>query len=520
VPRPPVGRFKQPDLGDEEPARRPSKERAAYVAEDQRVETKSGKGRLIVLGVLALAAVGGAFAWYQSTHPAAPPADVPTSLLLASLTNTTGDTTLSGLFHGGLQFELEESPHISVRGSGDLTLGLKVVGLSGGGVPSIDDARRAAHAVGAANVAIGSMEQQGASSYALTVKIYDVASGARVTDSTEVAASREQIGDAVDRLASDLRSALGETGDSIGKSSVPLNNEASGNLDALQAYVSGDALRSAGKIDDAMFAFQRAVGMDAKFTQAYVALAEIYRQQKAEVAAAQMATKAQDNSAAAGAKTQALAEASYDINTLGDYAHAIGVLEPVCANYPADVALHLQLALAQRLAGKFAESLGTAQAVLKIAPYNAEASGDAELAMIAQGHEDAAATMEQQGAKVGQGHPGIGVLIALLTSTNAPAPDATTVSDHLAAQMDAAAVLDAGGQFAAGLSMWRDIANRARAAAELASAGSYALAHAALDRALAGDCSTALGLIRDAGANPARVWRRRFVGVPIRCRRA
>jgi len=506
--RSPAGRFKPPDLGEEEDPRKRSRSRAVHIAADSRFETKkegkSKTGRWVALGLLAVAAAGGGFAWYQM-HPAGPPADVPTSLLLASLANRTGDSTLSGLFNAGLRFELDQSPHISVRGRGDLAFGLKLAGLSDSGEPSMENARQAAKAVGAANLAIGDIHPEGPSSYALSVRLYDVATGARLADSTETAASREQIGEAVNRLASDVRSGLGETGDSIGKSSVPLTLEATSNLDALQAYMTGDALKAAGRIDDAMFAFESATVQDPRFTQAYIQLADIYRRQNAEVAAAQAATKAQDNSAGAGTRTQALALASYQITALGDYDHAITGLQQLCSNYPADVEAHLQLALAERLAGKFPESLASAQAVLKLSPYNAEASGDAELAMVAMDNADAAAQLEQKSQRAGQGHPGINTLIAMLTSTNAAAPDQSSVSDRLGAQMDAAAVLDAGGQFDAGRTAWEDIATRARSTQKLESAASYALAHAALDRALASDCTTAQSLLqeREAAAIPA-----------------
>ncbi len=491
----PQKRFTPPDLGyfEEDDI---IEERAREQAE---ARTKSGKS-WIWIGALALLAVAGAGVWYQTSHHATPPADVPTSLLLVSMANRTGDSTLGGLFDSGLLFDLQQSPHLSVRGQGDVIAGKKSFGITtDSSEPSLDDARKIAKAVGASNLAFGNIHMEG-SSYALALRVFDVASGSRLTDATETASSREQIGDAIDRLASDVRSSLGESGDSIGRASAPLSREATSNLDALQAYATGDALKGSGQIDDAMFAFERAIGLEPRFIQAYIELADIYRQQHAEAAAAKAATKAQDYSTGAGARTQALSQATYALNTLGDYPQAITVLQQLCSNYPADVEAHVLLSVAQRLSGNYADALATAQAVLAMSPFDTEARGNAELALIALDRVETASQMEQQSQAAGQTHPGIAALLAMLSATSAPA---ATGNEQLAAKVYLAEVQDARGQMAAGLATWQDVAAHAKVASELGSAASYALTQAALDRALTGDCSTALSLVQEAITMPS-----------------
>ncbi len=491
----PQKRFTPPDVG--------------YFEEDDLIEKRardqaaarvqSGKS-WIWIGAVALLAVVGAGVWYQTSHHATPPADVPTSLLMVSMANRTGDSTLGGLFDSGLLFDLQQSPHLSVRGQGDVIAGKKSLGMTtDSSEPSLDDARKIAKAVGASNLAFGNIHMEG-SSYALTLRVFDVASGSRLTDATETASSREQIGDAIDRLASDVRSSLGESGDSIGRASAPLSREATSNLDALQAYATGDALKGSGQIDDAMFAFERAIGLEPRFIQAYIELADIYRQQHAEAAAARAATKAQDYSSGAGARTQALAQATYALNTLGDYPQAITVLQQLCSNYPADVEAHVLLSVAQRLAGNYADALTTAQAVLAMSPFNTEARGNAELALIALDRVETASQMEQQSQSAGQAHPGIAALLAMLSATSAPA---AAGNEQLGAKVYLAEVQDARGQMITGLATWQDVVGHAKVAPELGSAASYALTQAALDRALMGDCSTALSLVREGITMPS-----------------
>jgi serine/threonine protein kinase/tetratricopeptide (TPR) repeat protein len=463
--------------------------------EDMDAPTEQGRSRggLWFTLFLLLALVGGGY-WYWKSHKATPSSDTPTSLLVISLTNRTGDTTLGGVFSAGLLLDLQQSAHLSVRGQGNLAYGAKAAGITLNGEPSLADARKIAAAVGASQFAFGTLSADGGS-YTVAVRVYDASTGSKLEDTSESATSREQIGDAIDRLASDMRLSLGESGDAISRDLVPLSREASSNPDALQAYAAGDALKGSGKLDDAMFSFEHAIGFDPHFTLAYIELADIYRQQHAEVAAAKAATLAQDNSTNNGRRTQALAQASYALNALGDYAQAITVLQQMSSFYPADIETHVQLAVAQRLAGKYGDSLATAQALLTTVPYSSRARGNAEFALIALDRIDDANQMEQQGQAAGQPHPSIAALLGLLSLPTAAAASAASSDDQLPTKIYQAGVLDAGGQFTAGLAVWREAADHAGAVSSLASAASYALSRAALDRALAGDCATAQGLL-------------------------
>ena len=493
VARAPLKRTTPPDVGYDD----------ILSWEPEEVRAASGSRRGLIAFVVLLVAAIGVGAWYETSHKTTPAADVPTSLLLVSLANRTGDSTLNGLFDSGVLLDLQQSPHLSVRGQGTVISGGKALGIStGGGEPSMGDALQIAKVVGAANIAFGNIHMEQAS-YVLSIRIYDAGSGSRIADLTETASSREQIGGTIDRLASEVRSSLGETGDSIGRDSVPLGREATSNLEALQAYATGDSLKGSGQIDDAMFAFQRAIGLEPKFTQAYIELADIYRQQHAEAAAAKAATNAQDYAAATSERTQALAQATYALNALRDYAQAVSVLQQLGSRYPADVETHIQLAVAQRYMGSYADSLATAQGVLAGAPYNPAARGDAELAMIALDKVDAASQMEQQSLSAGRAHPGIAAILSLLNASSVPVANPNVDGTQIGAKEDIAGVLDATGQLNAGLAVWRDAASHVTAVPELASTTAYTMARAALDRALASDCTTAKGLLQESVTQPA-----------------
>jgi tetratricopeptide (TPR) repeat protein len=457
--------------------------------DDERPSSWPSAILIVLLALIALAAVAGI--WYKMTHRTALSSDTPASLLLVSMANRTGDNTLGGMFRAGLLLDLQQSPHLSVRGVGELTNEARLAGVSlGSAEPSLDDARKIGTTIGANELAFGSIQTEGGS-YLLSMRIYDASSGSQIEEGSETATSREQIGDAIDRLASDMRSSLGESGDSIGRNLVPLSREATSSADALDAYATGESLKDSGKVDDAMFAYERAIGFDSHFTQAYIALADIYRQEHAEVAAAKASTQAHDDATDTGPRTKALAQGSYALNALGDSAQAIHILQGLCTTYTADIDAHIDLAVAQRYADSYGDSLTTAQAVLAMAPYNARARWNAELALIALGRIDDATQMEQQAQAAGQPTAAAGALLDFLNTPPSVISPKNTVTASIPTQLYLAEVLDASGQFATGSATWQNIVNHGSIAPSLASATNYALSRAGLDRALAGNCTAA-----------------------------
>jgi serine/threonine protein kinase/predicted Zn-dependent protease len=432
-----------------------------------------------------------------------------TMIVLAPMTNHTADVPLSGVLVAGLQFGLEQSTRFDVLDSSALMGSLHALDLQtpSDQPPGLAEARQAAQAIGANAVLFGDLRPNGPSGYTVEFKVYDVATGAESVNVTDNSASVEQLPDTIDRLVSEVRSGLGESGDSIGKTSIPLSKEASSIPEALQDYVTGRQLMNSGQPDayiDAMHAFEQATTQDPHFSQAYVKLADLYRRQHASVAAAKAAKLAQTSSQAASPRTQLMAQASYELDATGDYPKAANLLQQLLTSYPGDAEATNQLATIDRLEGKFPESLELSEKILQKNPYDLDASAAAEMAMLAQDPPDRAEQLERQVQRSGHSHPGLRVLINYLSSRDngQVAVDLSNEPDRFSASQYQAAVYDADGLLSAGLSTWRALAGRAAGSPELTSAAGEALATAALDRAMVEDCPTATGLLREAGAYP------------------
>ena len=449
--------------------------------------------------------VGAGTAWlFWPRH--APLGNQATSVVMTSLTNNTADTILTGALNSALKFDLEQSTRFAVRDASTFAASMQALGLPGGTQPGMQQIRQAAQAIGASHVLLGDVHKEG-SSYVISVKLYDVSNGRVDVNATQNAASREQLPDAIDRLATEIRLGLGESGDTISRTAVPLSKEASSNLDALNDFNTGETLMNAGSSGSyvaAMTAFVNAWTADSHFPQAQMALAELYRRQRAPKAAAQAAQLAVEAATTASDRTRQLAQASYALDGSGNIPRAVVLLQQVLATYPADVQAAVQLATAQRTEGLFAEAVETSQRVLHQDPYDPGASGAEEAALIAQGQIDWARQKEAQIRRAGGGHPGVRVLINFLgTRDNGEVGvDLSDVPDRVAAGQIQAQVYDATGLMSAGLEMWYNLATQAESHPELQSAAGEVLSSGALDRALAEDCTTAQTVLHDAISYP------------------
>src|SRR6185312_8030940 len=399
-----------------------------------------------------------------------------------------------------LGLEVAQSPRLALTGSLS-----EATGVRSADPVTVADTRKVAAAAGASSFLFGDVSRR-SGAYVVSADVYNVASGKTIMRAEQASGSREQIADAIDRLATQIRLGLGEQAETFGRTSLPLAREATANVEALQAYVAGVRAAAVGRPTDALTALQRATALDPKFTQAWIRLADLYREAGAEVAAADAAKQARDASSGASDRARLLAEASYQLNATGDYPQALQVLEQVSRGYPLDAAIGARRALLLRLQGKFSDAIIVAQNALVQNAYDRQASGQAENAMLALDRSDAAADMDAQAERRGQRHPAIAVLLPFLNdaASSQPAPQVLQNGDvdQYRAQFYRAQLLDATGQMTAGFNLWLATANTAKITPALASTAAYALAQAALNRALTADCETAAALARESSSLP------------------
>lgn len=425
-------------------------------------------------------------------------------VVLTEIENRTGDKALDGVVPAGLQIALAESPYLQLRRAESYRMAVRQIAPDSGDAPGQVVARNAAAKLQTKAYIFGQITGS-APPYAIHLDVLNTASNDILASVDEQVATLQQVPAVIDRLATLLRSNVGESKDSIAKSSIPLNREATTNLDALHAIGAGDASYAAGKPLDALQFYQQAVTLEPKFVQAQLRLAVLYRKDRAEVEAGQAAKLALAAADDVSLRTRTIAQYEYEMNGSGDYNRAATVVREVIAGNPHDADALEKLARVLRQQGRFAEAVQTAQQAYAEDPYNVDAYLQAENSLIGLDRYAAAGQIDAQVQKFGQGRLGGALTTAYLegrdVDLDADVKGSQDIRRGYRTDWNLGIYLDNVGHLAAGAAMWR---SRAAAASEvhgLDSAAGFLLAQGAVNRALLGDCSTALAMAHEADAH-------------------
>jgi serine/threonine protein kinase/tetratricopeptide (TPR) repeat protein len=471
-------------------------------------EVRSGRGvrRIgIAAGVLAVIAGGVYLVASGRFRPVVLRQGDP--LLLTVIQNRTNDKALDGSVMEGLELALGQTQYLTLRGGEAYRAGLRQAALEGSSSGAVSS-HKIAQVVGAKAYLYGEIKGSG-SPYTISVDVLKTDSNDKLTSIEETAEGKEQIAAAIGRIASRVRADMGESEHSVAKTSLPLAEEVSSDVAALQAYAAGEAALDSGHTGDAIASFERAKTADPKFTQAHLRLAWLYRAERAETAAASEAKLAQDTSEGGSDRLKLLAQFSYEMNSSGDYNRAAGVMKQFKELYPRDLAGVLGTARVLRAQGHLPEALQAAKQVYGDDPYNADVYAEAEITMIGMDRFQGALQLQEQAQRLGV-IPGGTTLAATYLSGNAAKLQQETAAilimsaggsgsqESYGRLADYGLYLDNAGRMAAGAAFWRLAAAEAGASSVSDAAQPYLLAQGALDRALTRTCSQSAGFASDA----------------------
>jgi serine/threonine protein kinase/tetratricopeptide (TPR) repeat protein len=427
------------------------------------------------------------------------------SLLLTVIQNKTGDKSLDGTVLAGLEIELRQSLTLNVRGEDGYWAGVRQIEAEGGDVAAATAARKVAAKVGAKAYLYGEITDSGGT-YTIGVDVLNTESNDKMASLRETATSREQIPGAISRLALAVRSEMGEDAKRLAAANVPLEREATANLDALHAYALAEIAMQRGRTADALTEYQQAAQLDPKFAQAQMRLAWLYRAELAEVASSVASEQARDATADSSSRLKLLAQFCYEMNRSGDYALAERDIRQYVELYPNDVEGMVGLARVLRLEGQVEEALRSAEQAYDDDPYSAEAYGESERSLIGLNRFGDALQLEEQARKLGVRASGNVLAAAYLAGKNDVVANEVKAFEGawpgVARVRDYGLYLDNTGQMAVSAALWRSAAAKAQQVAGLESSGAFLLAQGALDQALAGSCNEVTSLVAEANKLP------------------
>jgi tetratricopeptide (TPR) repeat protein len=426
-------------------------------------------------------------------------------VVLTEIENRTGDKALDGVVATGLQFALAESPYLRLDSAVSYLTARRQVDASAADAPAHVLARNTAQKLHAKAYLFGQITGS-AAPYKIHLDLLDTASNDILATVEEPLPSLDQLPAVIDRVATALRTSVGESSDSVSKFSTPIASEATGNPEALRAFEQGESDYVSGRSLDALHDYQQAVSLEPKFVQAHLQLVVLYRKLRAEVAAADAAKQALAATDASSPHTKAIAQYEFEMNSTGDYPFAVSIIRQFSSAHPHDADALEKLARALRLEGRVAEALQTAEEATNEDPYNLEAWIQTENSLIGLDRYDAAAQADTQAQRLGLPHDGGALTAAYLGGREEVLASAIAQSQSrkggFRPDWNYGIYLDNVGHLAAAGALWRSRADQALEMAGLQSAGAFLLSQSAYDRALLGDCGAALEFAKEADSHP------------------
>ncbi|GAC1414803.1 MAG: hypothetical protein NVSMB62_01320 [Acidobacteriaceae bacterium] len=491
-------------------------------------ETQTTRKRIMLPGAIAatcLVAVAAVFAATQLSHRSAALLSQSDSILVTEIENHTGVQTLDGSVAAGFDFALAQAPELNIRGVAAYRGAVHTMGADARPASAMQ-ARQAAHAAGARAYLYGEVREgdDGAHStgagYTLAAAVIEASTSRELAHAEARAARTQEIPGAIDEVVASLRTQLlgrqppkpGTLADSS-IASVPLAREASGSLNALRAYAAGARAQAENRPEAALKAYGTAAATDPNFVQALLQISWLARRQGGDASSAQTATRAQAAVSFRSSRTVQLAEIAAAANATGDLIKAETTARHLSAARPHDAEANLELARILRLQGRFSEALTAAQQGLTAGAQDPDLYREAELSLLGLDRYDEALGMEDKASSLGLAHPSLALASAYLAGKHDRLLDATKAFDTAAdaeALAARATYLDNTGQLSEGITAWREASDSTRGQPSLTGAGAVFVAHAALDRALAGDCPAAIALGRNAANSLATTSNSQF----------
>src|SRR5262249_37650590 len=190
--------------------------------------------RRITGAVAALVLAGAAFGYYRYNHPA-PKLGGRDTIVLAELTNETGDPVFDGrTLREGLAFELQQSPYLSIISDDRIRKNLTLMGEKPEARLTPEIARAVCERAGSAAVLEGSIHSLG-SQFVIALQAKNCSTGDLLDGQQMQASRKEDVLPTLNQIARKFRVRAGETLASVERYSYPLEEATTRSLEALKA---------------------------------------------------------------------------------------------------------------------------------------------------------------------------------------------------------------------------------------------------------------------------------------------
>ena len=335
---------------------------------------------IIAIVLLFVAAVATYLMSRSSTAtPALTSKDV---ILLADWVNQTGEEVFDGTLKQGLKVQLQQSPFLSIFPDDRVQQTLRLMQRPTDTRITRAVGREIAERQGLKAVIVGSIAKFDRH-YSITVEAINSQTDETIGAAQAEADNKDQVLKALSQTATDLRTKLGESLQSIQKFDAPLELTTS-SLDALKAYSRGVEVAATGRYSEAIPFYKRATELDPNFAFAFWMIGTMYGNAGRQEQATEYSQKAFALKDRASEIERFLITSTYYSTVTGEIDKAIETLELHKRTYPQDWRAPTNLAMAYGLIGQPENVIAEAQIAIRLDPTKPPSYGNLGAALIAQ----------------------------------------------------------------------------------------------------------------------------------------
>jgi tetratricopeptide (TPR) repeat protein len=256
-------------------------------------------------------------------------------VIVAEFDDRSPDGTLGRTISQALRIDLAQSPVVSLMDDADVRSALERMQRDPSTRIDLAVAREVAQREGAKAIVAGEVAPLG-SSYVISLRLLDAATGQELAPLRETAESDATIVQAVDRLSRDLRERIGESLRTI-RAGAPLEQVTTSSLEALRLYTTGVMAFDRRDFQEAIQSLEAAIAIDSTFGMAYRKLAVIYYNEgRNREDQFRLSTRTYELRTRLPEKERFLAEAWYHVAVMRDHEAALRAYRAMLERFPND----------------------------------------------------------------------------------------------------------------------------------------------------------------------------------------
>lgn len=320
------------------------------------------------------------------------------TLVLADFANSTGDSVFDGALRQGLSAQLEQSPFLNFLSDQRIAQTLSLMTQPKDARLTPELAREVCQRTASAAVLDGAIAQIG-TRYLLTLRATSCATGDSLASAEAEASDKSHVLDALSKVATEIRSRLGESLATVQKFDAALPQATTSSLEALKALSIGEKFLYQREASSAPPYFQRALELDPNFATAYVKLGLTYYTLSESGRARECFTKAFTLKEHASERERMAIAALYYAYATGEIEKAIQELQQEVEIYKIASAYNALSDLYARV-GQYDKSADSARMLLALDPDSRPSSINLALADLAlQNFDDVRHTVQHAQAR-------------------------------------------------------------------------------------------------------------------------